>query len=63
MLVLSRKHGERIKIGDGPGAVWVQVVDIDRNRVRLGIVAPRETDIQREENLPASKQFKPTGAA
>jgi carbon storage regulator len=48
MLVLSRKVGERILIGDD---VWIMVVDVHRGKVRLGIDAPRGTEIQREENL------------
>jgi len=59
MLVLSRKLGERIRIGDGPNAAWVTVVDIDRGKIRLGIVAPPSVPIQREENLPPDQQFKP----
>ena len=46
MLVLSRKHGERILIGDD---VTVTVVRIGPNSVRVGIEAPREINIVREE--------------
>ena len=46
MLVLSRKPGERIMIGD---AVTITVVRIGPNNVRLGIDAPREMNIVREE--------------
>jgi carbon storage regulator len=46
MLVLSRKPGERIVIGDG---VIVTVVDVGSDRVRLGICAPPATSIHREE--------------
>lgn len=48
MLVLSRKVGERIKIGDD---IEIIVVEIDRGTVRLGIKAPRSTKIYREELL------------
>ncbi len=37
MLVLSRKLGEDILIGDN---IVVTVVEIDRGRVRLGVIAP-----------------------
>lgn len=50
MLVLSRKLGEKIYIGDN---ICVTVVDIDRGRVRLGIEAPRDVPIYRQELLPA----------
>ena len=37
MLVLSRKLGEKIYIGDN---ICITVVDIDRGKIRLGIEAP-----------------------
>ncbi|MCL4111608.1 UNVERIFIED_CONTAM: hypothetical protein GTU68_033548 [Idotea baltica] len=46
MLVLSRKPGERILIGDD---VAVTVVRIGPNNVRIGIEAPRSMNIVREE--------------
>ena len=49
MLVLSRKLGEKIYIGDN---VCITVVDIDRGKIRLGIEAPRDVPIYREELLP-----------
>ena len=49
MLVLSRKLGEKIFIGEGPNAVEVTIVAIDGNKVRLGIVADREIPVHRGE--------------
>jgi carbon storage regulator len=46
MLVLSRKPGERILIGDD---IAVTVVRIGPNTVRLGIDAPRHLNIIRDE--------------
>ena len=46
MLVLSRKTGEKIRIGDN---VTVTIVRIGPNNVRLGIDAPRDLNIIREE--------------
>jgi carbon storage regulator len=46
MLVLSRKHGEAIVIGDG---ITVTVLAVEGGRVKLGVVAPREVPIHREE--------------
>ncbi len=46
MLVLSRKPGEKILIGD---QVTVTIVRIGPNTVRLGIDAPRDMNIVREE--------------
>lgn len=50
MLVLSRKPGERIRIGEG---IVLTVVKINRNTVRVGIQAPSEVLIIREELAPS----------
>ena len=46
MLVLSRKAGERVLIGDG---VVVQVLEVTGGRIRLGVEAPAEVGIWRGE--------------
>ena len=46
MLVLTRKPGQSIVIGDG---VEVQVLSTAGEKVRLGITAPREVPIFRNE--------------
>jgi carbon storage regulator len=46
MLVLTRKVGEQIVID---GCITVTVVAIDGNKIRLGIAAPPEVRIDREE--------------
>ncbi len=50
MLVLSRKLNEKIVIN---GNIVVTVVKIDRNTVRLGIEAPFDVPVFREEIAPA----------
>lgn len=50
MLVLSRKLGEKIIIGND---IVVTVVKIDRNQVRIGIEAPSEIAVYREEIAPS----------
>lgn len=46
MLVLTRKTGEEIIIGDG---IRVKVLDTSGGRVRLGITAPRNVSVHRSE--------------
>jgi carbon storage regulator len=46
MLVLSRKVGSSIRIGND---IVLTVVKIDRNQVRLGIEAPLDVTILRQE--------------
>ena len=46
MLVLSRKLGEAIAIGEG---ITVTVVDVQGDRVRLGFTAPADVPIHRQE--------------
>lgn len=46
MLVLSRKKDERIVIGDN---ITILVVEIRGDKVRLGIEAPREVSVHRQE--------------
>jgi len=50
MLVLTRKPGERILIGDN---IVVTILDSRGDGVRIGIDAPRGITIQREEVLKA----------
>ena len=46
MLVLARKKNERVMIGDD---VVVEVIEIRGEKVRLGITAPRDKSVHREE--------------
>jgi carbon storage regulator len=46
MLVLSRKVGEKVVID---GCIIVTVVAVDGNKIRLGITAPPDVRIDREE--------------
>ena len=46
MLILSRKIGEAIVVGDD---VRIRIVDIKGKNVRLGVDAPRQKAIHREE--------------
>jgi len=48
MLVLTRREGERIALGED---IIVTVVSIQGNKVRLGITAPDDVTIRRGELL------------
>ncbi|MFZ5571700.1 MAG: carbon storage regulator CsrA [Thermodesulfobacteriota bacterium] len=60
MLVLTRKVGERIQIGDD---IVVSILEISKGNVRLGVEAPKRVAIHRhevyeriqEENLKAAR--------
>jgi carbon storage regulator len=61
MLVLSRKLGEKIVIGDN---IVVTIVKIDRNQIRIGIEAPPEVPVYREEIAPQrTRKLSLPGAA
>jgi carbon storage regulator len=53
MLVLSRKRDERIVIGDN---IVITVVEVRGDKVRLGIEAPSEVPVHRQEVLDAMKR-------
>jgi len=62
MLILSRRPGESLIIGDN---VTINVLGIQGNQVRLGIEAPREVTVHREEiyaRIQAEKDQQETGA-
>ena len=54
MLVLTRKAGERIVIADN---IVVEVLEVQGNRVRIGIQAPLGVTILREELLTSKAEF------
>lgn len=57
MLVLSRKKGERIVIGKD-GEIVLEVIEIRGDKVRLGVVAPKDTPVHRQEVINALKDAK-----
>jgi carbon storage regulator len=60
MLVLCRKQGQRIVLGDN---IWVTVVEIRGGRVRLGVRAPAEVSIRRLELVRAAAGSRPSSKA
>ena len=57
MLVLTRKLGEAVQVGDG---IVIRIVEVRRSRVRIGIDAPASVRIQREEIVcrPENRAFE-----
>ena len=53
MLVLSRKKDEKIMIGDD---VTLMVIEIRGDKVRLGIDAPKDVAVHREEVFEAIRR-------
>lgn len=60
MLVLTRKIGESIKINED---VKITVIDVKGKNIRLGIDAPRETKIYREEVFLRIKEENKSAAS
>ena len=52
MLILTRKPDQRIVIGDD---IVVTVLEVKGDQIRLGITAPRDVQVYREELLAALK--------
>ena len=46
MLILTRKSGEGIRIGD---SITLKIIEIRGNQVRLGVDAPKSVGVHREE--------------
>ncbi len=55
MLVLTRKSGEKIQIGE---EITLSIEQIRGDRVRIGVTAPRHIPVYREELLPQVADFR-----
>ena len=55
MLVLSRKRDERIVIG---GNIVITVIEVRGDKVRLGIQAPGDIPVHRQEVYDALKRIE-----
>ena len=59
MLILTRKVGESIRINEN---ICITVVEIDGRNIKIGIEAPREISIHREEVFLRIKEENQTAA-
>src|SRR5437660_239263 len=55
MLVLRRRAGEAIAIG---GGIEIEVIEISRTRVKLGVTAPRGISVLRKETIAVAAEHR-----
>lgn len=60
MLIITRKPGEKIMLGDD---VTVEVIEVSGSSVRIGIAAPRSLPVYREEIWASVKEENAASAA
>ena len=58
MLILTRRVGETVMIGDD---IAVTVLGVKGNQVRVGVNAPKEVSVHREEIYERIKREEQTG--
>lgn len=56
MLLISRREGQRFVVRFGDREAWLTVCDISGGKVQVGIEAPRDVEVVREELLPEGER-------
>ena len=59
MLCISRRNEEELIIGTGNHATVVRVLESHEGKVRLGITAPRDIQVDREEVRRRKEEARP----
>jgi carbon storage regulator len=60
MLVLSRRESERVRLGE---SIVITIVGVSGDKVRLGIQAPRDVLVLRDELEPKDEKQSQSRAA
>jgi carbon storage regulator len=60
MLIITRKPGEKIMLGDD---VTIEIIEVSGSSVRIGIAAPRSLPVYREEIWSSVKEENTAAAA
>lgn len=60
MLIITRRPGEKLMVGDD---VVIEVIEVSGSSVRIGIAAPKSVPVYREEIYSAVKEENTAAAA
>ena len=62
MLVLGRGEEEKLRLTLADGRhIWITICQVRLKRVRLGVDAPADVEIMREEILPEAEHYRAAG--
>lgn len=61
MLILTRRVGEVLIIGEGDDRISVAVLGVKGNQVRIGVEAPKDVEVHRSEIYDKIQKEKGSG--